>query len=295
MFLPPPSTYPAGEVSFPDKKPLCKAIKVDTFGGKVQIEWDGSAAFTPLGQLPYFIEFLKLGGRFEPWVADCPLHYTSNNAPKRVNVLGSLLLSVLSGHNRYAHLTALRGDTVNTRLLGMDKIVSDSSAINALKRMDETAAIDWLQTHLYRCYEPLLAYLWILDVDVTVKPPHVLQRHIQEVRRPTRRIKNPQATQTGMKRPHLINRLLFTVLLTLLFQHSGGSLNAFPFLTQRLQHRRHHQTFNISPWRIMRPQLMPLLWVQRPFQQGAEDSRFHILPVTPRRLIQHLNLSPTQL
>ncbi|CAA6805401.1 MAG: Transposase [uncultured Thiotrichaceae bacterium] len=170
MFLPPPSTHPAGEVSFPDKKPLCKAIKVDTFGGKVQIEWDGSAAFTPLGQLPYFIEFLKLGGRFEPWVADCPLHYTSNNAPKRVNVLGSLLLSVLSGHNRYAHLTALRGDTANTRLLGMDKIVSDSSAINALKRMDETAAIDWLQTHLHQCYEPLLAYPWILDVDVTVKP-----------------------------------------------------------------------------------------------------------------------------
>ena len=56
----------------------------------------------------------------------------------------------------YAHLTALRGDTVNTRLLGMDKIVSDSSAINALKRMDETAAIDWLQTHLHQCYEPLL-------------------------------------------------------------------------------------------------------------------------------------------
>ena len=170
MTLPPEPLHPAGEVSFPEKKRICEAIKVDTFGGKVQIAWDGNAAFTPLGQLPFFIEFLKLGGRFEPWVADCPLHYTSNNAPTKVNVLGSLFLSILSGHNRYVHLMALRGDTVNTGLLGMDKIVSDSSAINALKRLDEPAAIAWLQTHLYSSYEPLLAYPWILDVDVTVKP-----------------------------------------------------------------------------------------------------------------------------
>ena len=170
MILPPQSFHPEGEVAYPGKKPLCEAIQVETYGGKLQIAWDGTAAFTPLGQLPFFIEFLKLGGRFEPWVVDCPLHYNSNNAPKKVNVLGSLFLSILSGHNRYVHLMALRGDTVNTGLLGMDKIVSDSSAINALKRMDEAAAITWLQTHLHWCYEPLLAYPWILDVDVTVKP-----------------------------------------------------------------------------------------------------------------------------
>ena len=169
MVLPPKPIHLAGEASFTEQKPLSEAIKVDTFAGNVHMIWDGDAAFTPLGQLPFFIEFLKLGGRFEPWVSDCPLHYTSNNAPKKVNVLGSLFLSILSGHNRYAHLAALRGDTVNTQLLGMDKVVSDSSAIKALKRMDEVPAIAWLQDHLQQSYEPLLAYPWILDVDVTVK------------------------------------------------------------------------------------------------------------------------------
>jgi len=170
MVLPPKPIHPTGEASFPDKTPLGEAIQVETFAGKVHMSWDGDAAFTPLGQLPFFIEFLKLGGRFEPWVTECPLHYTSNNAPKKINVLGSLFLSILSGHNRYVHLNRVRGDTVNTQLLGMDKVVSDSSAIHALKRMDEARAIAWLQDHLQQSYEPLLAFPWILDVDVTVKP-----------------------------------------------------------------------------------------------------------------------------
>jgi len=45
------------------------------------LEWDNSAAVTPLGQLPFFIEYLKQGGLFEGWVADCPLYYASSNAP----------------------------------------------------------------------------------------------------------------------------------------------------------------------------------------------------------------------
>ena len=52
----------------------------------------------------------------------------------------------------------------------MSKVISDDSAIRALKRMDETAAVQWLQGHLQSCYEPLLSTPWILDVDVTVKP-----------------------------------------------------------------------------------------------------------------------------
>jgi hypothetical protein len=66
-----------------------------------------------------------MGGRFEPWVEDCPLHYHSNNAPKKVNVLGSLFLSILSGHRRYAHITSLMSDRVNSKLLGMSKVVSN--------------------------------------------------------------------------------------------------------------------------------------------------------------------------
>lgn len=170
MVLPPNTVHPEGESDFAEKRPLTTAIEVETFAGKVHVEWDPTAAVTPIGQLPFFIEFLKLGHRFNPWVEDCPLHYLSNNAPQKIDVLGSLFLSILSGHNRYAHLTALRGDSVNTKLLGMRKIISDDSAIRALKRMDESAAVQWLQEHLQSCYAPLLTTPWILDVDVTVKP-----------------------------------------------------------------------------------------------------------------------------
>lgn len=170
MQLPPSATHPKGEEEKPQKKELSGAIEVETYAGKIHVEWDPTAAVTPIGQLAFFIEFLKLGHRFDRWVEDSPLSYTSNNAPKKIDVLGSLFLSILSGHNRYAHLTALRGDTVNTKLLGMSKVISDDSAIRALKRMDEREAISWLQTHLQSCYAPLLTSPWILDVDVTVKP-----------------------------------------------------------------------------------------------------------------------------
>jgi len=93
---------------------LVKPVEVDTFDGKVHVEWDPMAAVTPIGQLPFFIQYLKLGNRFEPWVNEYPLHYTSNNAPTKTDVLGSLLLSVLSGHTRYSHITTLMSDTVNS-------------------------------------------------------------------------------------------------------------------------------------------------------------------------------------
>jgi hypothetical protein len=64
----------------------------------------------PLGQLAFFIEFLKLGNLFDPWVEECPLQLTSPNAPSNRDILGTLLLSVLAGHNRYAHIIALRAD-----------------------------------------------------------------------------------------------------------------------------------------------------------------------------------------
>jgi hypothetical protein len=51
----------------------------------------------------------QVGHLFKPWVDDCPLSYASNNAPNKVNVLGSFLLSILAGHTRYAHLTSLMG------------------------------------------------------------------------------------------------------------------------------------------------------------------------------------------
>jgi hypothetical protein len=52
-------------------------VVADTFAGPIHVEWDNSAPLTPLGQLPFFIEFLKQGSLFDGWVADCPLLYTS--------------------------------------------------------------------------------------------------------------------------------------------------------------------------------------------------------------------------
>lgn len=170
MVLPPKVPHPEGEQEILLKKREAPALVAETFAGKIHIEWDPQAQVTPLGQLPFFIQFLKVGCLFEPWVDECPLTYSSNNAPKKVNVLGSYLLSILSGHTRYRHLTGLMGDSVNAKLLGMTKVVSEDSARRALKRIDESDGIDWLQEHLYRCYSPLLSQPWILDTDVTVKP-----------------------------------------------------------------------------------------------------------------------------
>lgn len=66
---------------------------VDTFAGRVHVEWAPEEAATPLGQLPFFIDYLKQAGLFEPWVADCPLDYTSPNAPAKRDLLGTLMLA----------------------------------------------------------------------------------------------------------------------------------------------------------------------------------------------------------
>jgi hypothetical protein len=79
MVFTPDTVHPLVESDRVDNSSLSKAIEVETFAGKVNVEWDPTAAVTPIGLLPFFIEFLKLGHRFNPWVEDCPLHYTSTN------------------------------------------------------------------------------------------------------------------------------------------------------------------------------------------------------------------------
>jgi Transposase DDE domain group 1 len=154
-------------------------VVADTFAGPVHVTWEGgeSMAVTPLGQLPFFIEFLKQGGLFEGWVADCPLALTSPNAPAKRDILGTILLSVLSGHWRYAHITALRCDPVMPPLLGMKKVVSEDAVRRALGKIAEEPGRAWLQGQLDYCIRPLLCEPWILDVDTTVKP---LYGHQQE-------------------------------------------------------------------------------------------------------------------
>src|ERR1700724_4600879 len=142
----------------------------DTFAGRVHVEWDSAAPVTPFGQLPFFIDYLKQAGLFDAWVADCPLSFTSPNAPRKRDLLGTVMLSVLAGHRRYAHITTLRCDPVNPPLLGMAKVVSEDAVRRALGKIEEEAGRAWLQEQLDYCTRPLLGEPWILDVDTTVKP-----------------------------------------------------------------------------------------------------------------------------
>lgn len=158
--------HPEGECQLSE----ATSLAVDTFGGRVHVEWDPQAAVTPMGQLTFFIDFLKTAELFDPWIDDCPLRYKSPNAPDKRDVLGTAFLSILAGHKRYAHITSIRSDTVNPSLLGMGKVVSEDSVRRAFLRVDEESCVNWQRKHLRRCYEPLLYEPWILDIDTTVKP-----------------------------------------------------------------------------------------------------------------------------
>ena len=164
-----PAVHPTGEppaVEWSADGP----VTADTFAGRVHLEREPAAPVTTMGQLAIFIEYLKQGGLFEGWVAGCPLHLTSPNAPAKRDVLGTVLLSVLAGHWRYAHITALRGDGVNAPLLGMKKVVSEDAVRRALSKIEEEPGVGWLREQLEYCTRPLLSEPWILDVDTTVKP-----------------------------------------------------------------------------------------------------------------------------
>ncbi|WP_196436539.1 transposase [Methylomonas sp. LL1] len=161
--------HPNGEAHTGGLVPTSGPVAVDTFGGRIHVDWNPDAAVTPLGQLPFFIEFLHVSGLFEDWVAQCPLTWSSPNAPLKRDVLGTVLLSVLSGHQRYAHINALRGDGVNPDLLGMSKVVSEDSVRRSFARLDEETGSSWLQTQLQQVYAPVLGEPWILDADATIK------------------------------------------------------------------------------------------------------------------------------
>lgn len=167
---PPSDLHPPGEHALVEATGPAGPATLDTFAGPVRVEWDATSSLTALGQAPFFIEFLKVSGRFEAWVRDCPLIYTSPNAPAVRDVLGTLLLAILAGHKRYAHITALRTDGVLPELLGMKKIISEDAVRRALKALAEKNGLEWLQRHIDQCILPLLSERYIVDIDTTVKP-----------------------------------------------------------------------------------------------------------------------------
>ena len=115
------------------------------------------------------------------------MDYTSPNAPKVVDVLGTWLLSILDGQRRYAHVAGLRGDEVAPQILGMNKIISDESLRRALAHLapapckdgseEERAAraiqlaksTAWMDKALGESTQESLRTPWILDADTSVK------------------------------------------------------------------------------------------------------------------------------
>lgn len=161
--------------------------RITTAGGRFHVRWDDNGSASALGQLAFFAEFLEVPGLFERWVKNCPLAYTSNNAPTVQDVLGTWFLSILDGQNRYAHITGLRGDAVAPQLLGMKRIMSDESLRRALKHLapcledaktDQERAVyaeqlarssAWMDSALSESIRDALDTAWILDCDATVK------------------------------------------------------------------------------------------------------------------------------
>lgn len=144
--------------------------KITTSSGIIHCQWDEEVPITLNGHLPYFSEYLHAGGLFQRLVENCPLEYKSNNAPAVGDVLGTMLLSILSGHTRYRHAGALYGDTASSEILGINKLVSYDSLRRAFEKVDDHAATKWLQNELLYCSEPLLSAGYILDIDPTIKP-----------------------------------------------------------------------------------------------------------------------------
>jgi len=163
------SAHPAGEQPVVESI-VAGPVPVDTYAGRIDVDWDPDAAVTPLGQLPFFIEYLKQAGLFDGWVTGCPIQYASPNAPPKRDLLGTVLLSVLAGHWRYAHITALRADKVSPSLLGMKRVLSEDAVRRGLAKIDPEAGAAWLQENLDYVTRPLLGEPWILDVDTTIKP-----------------------------------------------------------------------------------------------------------------------------
>ena len=161
-----------GEAKRRAKQALVKCMEpmvVDTPGGRIHVQWDTESSATPNGQLTYFAEFLHTAGIYEAWVQDCPLYYSSPNAPTKYDVLGTLLLSILAGHNRYAHITALRCDGVSPDVLKMKKIISEDAMRRGLGRIESAVGETWLKAHLLRSVSTALNTPWILDIDTTIK------------------------------------------------------------------------------------------------------------------------------
>ena len=136
----------------------------------------------------FFADFLATAGVFDRWVDGCPLSYSSPTASTKRDVLGTLMLGILAGSKRYAHIAGVRGDAVAAQALGLKGLVSEDSVRRALKAMAPESSQTWMRTALMDSVRSALDRPWVLDIDATIKPlygvtsrrnPATGSRHIQ--------------------------------------------------------------------------------------------------------------------
>ena len=133
-------THPQGEPKNTSGPPS-GTWPLDTPGGRFHAEWDDQAPVTREGQLIFFFQFLQAGGLWEEFLRQCPLHYTGNRGSGADPIMGTILLSVLNGHWRYAHIHSVRGDGINPGLLGLRGTVSEDAVRLAMYRIEEKATL----------------------------------------------------------------------------------------------------------------------------------------------------------
>ena len=80
--------HPAGEQPLIEQAAHSTATIVDSWAGPVRVEWDDTAALTPHGQMPFFIDYLKVAGVFDSLVADLSAHLSEPERPEEARRAG---------------------------------------------------------------------------------------------------------------------------------------------------------------------------------------------------------------
>jgi hypothetical protein len=160
--------HPKGEASSsPDSFP--PPHRVDTFGGSVEVHWEPAPAVTRHGLLAYFLDFLKTSDTWTEFVDSCPLTYSSPPAPRKAEILATIVYSIPTGQRRYSHITALTGDAVVAGLFGVKTFRSEDSVRRAFEGANDEAVTAWIDQQMDRTFSPLLEQSWVLDLDATIK------------------------------------------------------------------------------------------------------------------------------
>ena len=145
-------------------------IDIPAYGGRMDVRWDPDTKVTASGGLAYFALFLKTTGLFESLCSDFPVDYRSNHSCSKRDIIGTMVLAILFGKDRYVQINALRNDAAAMELLGLGRIVSEDTVRRALRKADKTKLDEWLSRHEHEAVDAMLRFGYIIDIDNTVKP-----------------------------------------------------------------------------------------------------------------------------